>query len=51
MNVKLNSVAFVSLLYSSAPNPNMFVSLEPLNHKKKSQEKSTKIPRIMFLIS
>ncbi len=51
MNVKLNSVAFVSLLYSSAPNPKMFVSLEPLNHKKNSHEKSTKTPRNMFLIS
>ena len=51
MNVKLNSVAFVSLLYSSAPNPKMFVSLEPFNHKKNSHEKSTKTPRIMFLNS
>ena len=51
MNVKLNSVAFVSLLYSSAPNPKMFVSLDPLNHKKNSHEKNTKTPRNMFLIS
>ena len=51
MNVKLNSVAFVSLLYSSAPNPKMLVSLEPLNHKKNSHEKSTKTPRNTFLIS
>ena len=51
IKVKLNNVAFVNFLYSSAPNPKIFVSLEPLNHKKNNQEKSTKTPRNTFLIS
>jgi hypothetical protein len=51
IKVKLNKVAFVSLLYSSAPKPKIFVSLDPLNHKKNNQENRTSIPSKMFLTS
>ena len=51
MKVKLNKVAFVNLLYSSAPKPKIFVSLDPLNQRKNNQDPSTTTLKPIFLNS
>ena len=51
IKVKLSNAALIILLYSSAPNPRIFVSLDPLNQRKNSHEISINAATVIFLNS
>jgi hypothetical protein len=51
IKVKLSNAALIILLYSSAPNPRILASLDPLNQRKNSHEISINVARVIFLNS